>query len=79
VLDNIGQERGRIGARLQTVAEYQANHARRSEGLTEQISDIEDVDLSQAILELKQAETAYQAALQAVGMTQGLSLMDFLR
>lgn len=77
--DMIGQERGRIGARLQTVEEYKAFHARRQDELTEQISDTEDVDLSQAILDLKQAETAYQAALQSVSMSQGLSLMDFIR
>lgn len=79
VLDGIGSERGKIGARLQNVAEYQAHHQRRSDDLAEQISDIEDVDISQAILDLTQAETAYQAALQAVSQTQGLSLMDFLR
>lgn len=79
VNDLVGQERGKIGARLQTVEEYQAHHQRRSDDLSSQITDIEDVDLSQAVLDLKQAETAYQAALQAVSSTQGLSLMDFLR
>lgn len=76
---NVGAERGLIGARLQTVEEYQAHHERRIDDLTAQISNIEDVDISEAIVQLTQAETAYQAALQTVSMTSGLSLLNFLR
>ncbi len=76
---NVGTERGKIGARLQTVEEYQAHHERRIDDLTGQISNIEDVDISEAIIQLTQAETAYQAALQTVSMTSGLSLLNFLR
>jgi len=77
--DAVAQERGRIGARLQTAEQYKAFHQRRQDELTEQISGVEEVDITQAILNLKQAETAYQAALQSVSMSQGLTLMDFLR
>ena len=72
-------ERGRVGIKLRSVEEMIGNHARRAEELTSGISGIEDVDLTEAIVGYKQAETAYQAALQASTLGYGLSLMDFIR
>jgi flagellar hook-associated protein 3 FlgL len=71
--------RGDVGARLKTIEELSSQHLRRMDELTGQISDVEDVDMSEAILNYKQAETAYQAALQTVSSTSRLSLLDYLR
>lgn len=45
----------------------------------EQLSEIEDVDLPKAIVELQLQETAYQAALAATAKSVQPSLLDFLR
>lgn len=76
---NVNAERGQIGARLQTVGEYTALHQRRIDDITAQISGVEEIDIADALVQLQQAETAYQAALQSVSMTSGLSLLNFLR
>lgn len=46
---------------------------------TERLSDIEDTDLAEAILNLKTKEVAYQAALTAASKVMQLSLVDFMR
>lgn len=71
--------RGEIGARLRRVNEQTALHDRRTDELTAGISDVEDVDMAEAITNYKMNETAYQAALQTASQGFRLSLMDFLR
>lgn len=43
------------------------------------VSKDEDANLAQAVTEMTQAQTAYQAALQAVGSASRVSLLDYLR
>ena len=43
------------------------------------ISDLENTNLAEAITQMNQADTAYRAALGAVGTTGRVSLMDYLR
>lgn len=45
---------------------------------TERLSEIQDADIAEAILELKSAEYAYQAALASTAKIMALSLMDFM-
>lgn len=47
--------------------------------LRAQISNVEDVDLAEAVLEMKLQETAYTAALSAFARSTQSSLVDFLR
>jgi flagellar hook-associated protein 3 FlgL len=47
--------------------------------LKSSLSDVEDVDLAEAAVELQVQEVAYQAALAATGKTIQPSLLDFLR
>lgn len=75
----LGLERGNVGARLKNIGDFKAMHVRRMDELTANISDVEDVDMSEAIVMYKQAETAYQAALQSVSLSTRLSLMDFIQ
>lgn len=45
---------------------------------TERLSNIEDADITEAIIELKQKELAYQAALASSAKVMKLSLIDYL-
>jgi len=71
-------ERGALGAKMQTIEALSAQHGRRTDELSSQISNIEDVDLSEAITKFRLAETAYQAALSATSQGFRLSLLDFI-
>jgi len=45
---------------------------------TERLSEIEDADITEAIIELKSKELAYQAALASSAQVMQLSLLDYL-
>jgi flagellar hook-associated protein 3 FlgL len=47
--------------------------------LKSSLSDVEDVDLAAATIDLQTQQVAYQAALAATGKTIQPSLLDFLR
>ena len=47
--------------------------------LTERRSTIEDADMIKSIMDLKNIETAYQAALSATAKVLDISLVDYLR
>jgi flagellar hook-associated protein 3 FlgL len=78
-ISQLNNLRGDVGTRAKSVESFQNDHSRRIEELTSSISDIEDVDLSQAIMEYKSAETAYQASLQVMSQGFGLSLLNYLK
>lgn len=68
-----------VGARYNRVSQMQQTAVDRILTLKTQRSDIEDVDLPHAIMEMQLQETAYQAALAATAKVIQPSLMDFLR
>jgi flagellar hook-associated protein 3 FlgL len=76
---SINAIRGDIGSKLQTVTALSDQNQKRIDDLTMQVSDAQDVDLSQAVINMQSAQTAYQAALQVTSRGQSLSLMDFLK
>ena len=78
-ISQLNNLRGDIGTRGKSVESFQNDHSRRIEELTSGISNIEDVDLSQAIMEYKSAETAYTASLQVMSQGFGLSLLNYLK
>ncbi len=67
---------GAAGTRIETA---QAKILESIGSVQAQLGALEDVDLSEAILELQMTETAYQAALAAFARSQQSSLVDFLR
>lgn len=79
VQNSFRQLRGDIGSRMQTADTLKADYSRRSDEFGSKISDIEDVDLTEALVSYKQAETAYQAALSVASQGFRLSLLDFIR
>ena len=79
VLNNVQQQRGVVGSRMRTVDDLNLRYQRMQDDFAKHISDVEEVDIDQAIMQYRQAETAYQAALQVASQGFRLSLMDFIR
>lgn len=78
VASNVNQQLATNG-----LAYNQAKTAVKEQGdmratLAEMISDIEDVDMAEALSKLTNAQTAMQASAQTFSMVQRMSLMDFL-
>ncbi len=71
--------RGEIGVRLREIETYAYLHQSRHDQLTGNLADIEEVDLAEAISQLRQSELSYQASLQVFSRVQSVNLFDFLR
>jgi flagellar hook-associated protein 3 FlgL len=68
-----------VGARYNRVTQMKQSAQDHLLSVTSQLSDIEDVDLPKAIMELQIQQTSYQAALAASAKVIQPSLIDFLR
>lgn len=68
-----------VGTSGRRIEEAQFDALAKIENVRAEISDLEDVDLAEALLELSLNETAYQAAMAAFARTSQASLVDFLR
>jgi flagellar hook-associated protein 3 FlgL len=68
-----------IGARYNRVTQMKQSADDHLFSVSSQLSDIEDVDLPKAIMELQIQQTSYQAALAATAKVIQPSLIDFLR
>lgn len=77
-MTTVSNERGIIGSKLQQIERLQADYERRNDEFTKAVSDIEDVDMAEAVLEYRLAESAYTAALNVAGQGFRLSLLDFI-
>ncbi|MBN1571497.1 MAG: flagellar hook-associated protein FlgL [Acidobacteria bacterium] len=79
VLKGLSQIRGQIGANMATLQNVESRLDSRETILKEQRSRIEDTDMVQAAVELKQTQTALQTAMSAGGsiLTQS-NLFDIL-
>ena len=72
-------ETGRIGGLAARLDEIDSRNLDNQITTQTQISDVRDVDMAEAILRLKAAETSYEATLSAAGRSLSRSLLDFLR
>jgi flagellar hook-associated protein 3 FlgL len=68
-----------VGARYNRVEQMKQSSDDHLLSVSSQLSDIEDVDLPKAIMELQIQQTSYQAALAATAKVIQPSLIDFLR
>jgi flagellar hook-associated protein 3 FlgL len=75
----IQAETGRVGGLAARLDEIDARNQASQIATQSQISDVRDVDMAEAILRLKSAETSYEATLSAAGRSLSRSLLDFLR
>ena len=71
--------RGEVGVRLRELQDYETLYASRKDQLLGNLADIEEIDLAEAISQLRQSELSYQAALQVFSRVHSLNLFDFLR
>ena len=71
--------RGEVGVKMSRV-EHADERLLDEEAMTKSlVSQIEEADFAESIVQLQQRETAYQAALTSAGRALNLSLMQFLR
>ncbi|MCU7730131.1 flagellar hook-associated protein FlgL [Actinoplanes sp. KI2] len=68
-----------VGARYNRVEQMKQSAADHMLSVSSQLSDVEDVDLPKAIMDLQIQQTSYQAALAAASKVIQPSLIDFLR
>ncbi|AEV88774.1 flagellar hook protein [Actinoplanes sp. SE50] len=68
-----------VGARYNRVTQMKQSAEDRLSSVSSQLSDIEDVDLPKAIMEMQLQQTSYQAALAATAKVIQPSLIEFLR
>lgn len=69
----------RVGAALNDVTEQQARLAEVKRASEARLSSLEDADLVEAVSRMKQASTAHEAALAALGAASRPSLLDYLK
>ncbi|MFC7528102.1 flagellin [Actinoplanes sp. GCM10030250] len=77
--ENMKSTLSEVGARYNRVTQMKQSAEDRLMSVSSQLSDIEDVDLPKAIMELQFQQTSYQAALAATAKVIQPSLIDFLR
>ncbi len=70
---------GRVGADMAQVDLHKTHLESRRLASRGRVDSLENVDLAEAISAMQQSETAYRAALGAVGQGTRVSLMDYLK
>ena len=70
---------GELGARQNQVDAVKTGLTGLQSSVTQQQSDLRDVDTAQAYTEMVARQTAYQAAMMASSKVMGLSLTDYLK
>lgn len=78
-LDQMGSARAVVGARQAQVDRAVLAAGDNELALTTRLSEVENVDLPRALVDLNLQEVAYQAALGATARVTQPSLLDFLR
>ncbi|KAE8764075.1 flagellar hook-associated protein FlgL [Georgenia thermotolerans] len=78
-MDAMLKEVAAVGTRYNQVLQAQETLADDKVRLKGHLTDVEDVDLAETIVELKAQEIAYQSALSATSRALQPSLLDFLR
>ena len=78
-MSRVSTEQSSVGARELQVSRAKDANVSATGSLEAQRSSVEDVDLSQMAITLKQQETTYQAALAITSRTLQPTLMDFLK
>ena len=75
----VHQNQASVGSSRNTLIRAMDHNSLETVDVTASLSKVEDVDLAEAILDLRSQEAAYQAALGVTGRVLGQSLLDYLR
>jgi flagellar hook-associated protein 3 FlgL len=78
-LPRLGDYRAELGARQARLEDINLIHSNADVYLQRQISDIEDVDLAEAVTRMTQDQILVESAMATIGRLSQLSLVDFLR
>jgi flagellar hook-associated protein 3 FlgL len=70
---------GELGSRAARVEDIRSRNDLQKERLLQSLSEVEDADLAQSLINVKARENAYTAALQAASKVIPPSLVDYLR
>jgi flagellar hook-associated protein 3 FlgL len=79
VTARVGTSQGRIGAISQQVDAVLIRHSGERLATEAHVSQLQDVDIADAIIRLRSAEASYEASLTASSRALSRSLLDFLR
>lgn len=78
-IDNVLAHRSNIGARTNRMTALREQLDTTSFNLTKNLSDIQDVDIAKTIIDFKNSENVYKAALSIGAQIIQPSLVDFMR
>lgn len=79
LMENLTRQISNFGARANRIDVQSRIYSTMTIATKENLSEVQDTDMIQAVMDLKAKETAYQAALSAAAKTMQLSLVDYLR
>lgn len=79
LIDKLSARISDFGARANRIMVQDQIYINIQLAISENLSEKEDTDMIQALMEMKAKDTAYQAALAAAAKTMQMSLVDFLR
>lgn len=78
-IDQVEKAQIDVGTRLENIASKKSSIETFQLGVINRISEIEDVDMPTAVMELRMMQTAYEVSINASARFMQVSLMDFLR
>ena len=78
VMNNLTSQVSEFGARANRINVQTQLYAELKISTQENLSEVQDTDLIEALMNMKSKEVAYQAALSAASKTMQLSLVDYL-
>jgi flagellar hook-associated protein 3 FlgL len=77
--ERMGEAQSALGARARRVEDVKNRLTESNLNLKSSLSEVEDVDIAEALIELNAQQAAYEAALNATSRVIQPSLLDFLR
>ncbi len=78
-LNSVGVGLGTLGARTQRLEDSRNSHASVELSTRQRLSDVQDADISEVVLDLQQSQSALQLSQAAGSRLLQTSLLDFLR
>ncbi len=78
-INNLSTLRADIGSRINSVTGALTQNGAIKLNFTQSLSDIEDTDIPNTVVQYQSAQLAYQAALQSTSRIGQLSLLDYLK
>jgi len=78
-LPKLAEYRAEVGGRQARLDDVNLIHSNAEVYLQRQISEVEDVDLADAVTRMTQEQIVIESAMATIGRLSQLSLADFLR